>query len=536
MGAYENPVTVVDNLSGQIWANTILNLGNQTSKLLDDERLRLLEINEDFALRLQKIQEQGVKDYDVLSTAMASQGITEQQIYDEAKHFQSLKTDTTSRLLRVDLSPEERVELENNQSMADTALKGLIPYIKNREESTKDYLDEIKNNPNNVGGQGFASMTENEEFQIGTWIDTGFLAGESKMVYDKDKGWGTYYKESPDVESKYDGMEFTIWGTQAANYLTTKVPTVDKSLEGLLQKAGVVDAKNKLTEAFMDINSPNTKVTYNKDGTIAVTTVGANWEAAAIAINESVETLAETELLKDPKTANAVWRNVFQKEEDMKIGLGGEIDKDQKEEFINLLKIRAGRFIPNVSYIPGESEVGKQWTQRKKEDGTLENPNAFQAKKYSAANKGKSSSPKNVSETTQYNIDKIVDVIKSKDAKFFRGKKIAGKVVSEASIDPTTGNLLLYYDKITTKNGEVQSPTPVPIPGYDKINFNNRSDLENLLEQLIARGGDPTVAEIKEIKAMLKYLETVQFPGEEYIGMGVRTDIDTRPKIYNRKN
>ena len=311
---------------------------------------------------------------------MASQGVTEQQIYDQAKHFQSLKTDTTSRLLRVDLSPEERVELENNQSMADTALKGLIPYIKNREESTKDYLDEIKNNPNNVGGQGFASMTENEEFQIGTWIDTGFLAGESKMVYDKDKGWGTYYKESPDVESKYDGMEFTIWGTQAANYLTTKVPTVDKSLQGLLQKAGVVNAQNKLTEAFMDINSPNTKVSYNKDGTIAVTTVGANWEAAAIAINQSVETLAETELLKDPKTANAVWRNVFQKEEDMKIGLGGEIDKDQKEEFINLLKIRAGRFIPNVDYVPGESEVGKQWTQ--------ENPNAFQAQKYSGVGKG----------------------------------------------------------------------------------------------------------------------------------------------------
>ena len=150
----------------------------------------------------------------------------------------------------------------------------------------------IKNNPNNVGGQGFASMTENEEFQIGTWIDTGFLAGEAKMVYDKDKGWGTYYKESPDVESEYDGMEFTIWGTQAANYLTTKVPTVDKSLEGLLQKAGVLDAKNKLTEAFMDINAKDengnliTKVTYNKDGTIAVTTVGANWEAAAIAINK----------------------------------------------------------------------------------------------------------------------------------------------------------------------------------------------------------------------------------------------------------
>lgn len=38
MGAYENPVTVVDTKSGQIWANAIQTLGNQASKVLDDER------------------------------------------------------------------------------------------------------------------------------------------------------------------------------------------------------------------------------------------------------------------------------------------------------------------------------------------------------------------------------------------------------------------------------------------------------------------------------------------------------------------
>jgi hypothetical protein len=71
MGAYENPVTVVDTKSGQIWANAIQTLGNQASKVLDDERDRLLELNKNFAVRLQKIQEQGVKDYDVLSGALA---------------------------------------------------------------------------------------------------------------------------------------------------------------------------------------------------------------------------------------------------------------------------------------------------------------------------------------------------------------------------------------------------------------------------------------------------------------------------------
>ena len=57
MGAYENPVTVVDNQSGKIWANAIMSLGNNASKILDQERDRLLAENKEFSIRLRKIQE-----------------------------------------------------------------------------------------------------------------------------------------------------------------------------------------------------------------------------------------------------------------------------------------------------------------------------------------------------------------------------------------------------------------------------------------------------------------------------------------------
>ena len=71
MGAYENPVTVVDTQSGQIWANAIQNLGAQTSKVLDQERDRLLEENKDFSIRLRKIQEDGIKNYDIIAGSLA---------------------------------------------------------------------------------------------------------------------------------------------------------------------------------------------------------------------------------------------------------------------------------------------------------------------------------------------------------------------------------------------------------------------------------------------------------------------------------
>ena len=373
MGAYENPVTVVDTQSGQIWANAIQTLGNQAAKILDNERDRLLQLNKNFAVRLQKIQEQGVKDYDVLSGALAEANVTDQQIYDQAQIFQTAKTKASTKLLQTGRPPEELAQAQKEFNEANQALKGLIPYIKSRGDSTKDYLEQIGNNPVNVGQQGYASMTENQEFQIGTWIDTGFLKGSKEIIYDKNKGWGTKYKELDDKETGVDNKEFVIWGTQAANYLTTTVPTVDKSLESVLLEAGVIDKNGKLTSDYQDINSEKTRVQKSKNGDITAVIVGPNWEMAALAIDDRVNKIAEG-YLKDPKVANAVWRNVLGEAEDLKIAKGGIIDPKQAEVFTKKLKLRAGQYIPNVDYISAEDEKAAQWIR--------ENPGAFEIKKF----------------------------------------------------------------------------------------------------------------------------------------------------------
>lgn len=381
MGAYENPVTVVDTKSGQIWANAIQTLGNQASKVLDDERDRLLELNKNFAVRLQKIQEQGVKDYDVLSGALSEANINDQQIYDQAQTFQTLKTNASVKLLQTGRPQEELAQAQKEYNEANQALKGLIPYIKSKEESTQDYLNEIGNNPVNVGEQGYASMTENQEFQIGTWIDTGFLKGSKEIIYDKEKGWGTKYKELDDKETGVDNKEFIIWGTQAANYTTTKVPTVDKTLENVLVESGVIDKNGKLTSEYQDIDSEQTRVQKSKNGDITAVIVGPNWEMAALAINDRVDKLAQG-YLKDPKTANAVWRNVLGEAEDLKIVKGGAIDPEQSKIFTERLKLRAGNYIPNVDYISSDDPKAKKWVQ--------ENPGAFEIKKFGKTTEGSS--------------------------------------------------------------------------------------------------------------------------------------------------
>jgi hypothetical protein len=285
-------------------------------------------------------------------------------------------------LLQTGRPPEELAQAQKEFNEANQALKGLIkgliPYIKSRGDSTKDYLEQIGNNPANVGQQGYASMTENQEFQIGTWIDTGFLKGSKEIIYDKNKGWGTKYKELDDKETGVDNKEFIIWGTQAANYLTTTVPTVDKSLENVLLEAGVIDKNGKLTSDYQDINSEKTRVQKSKNGDITAVIVGPNWEMAALAIDDRVNKIAEG-YLKDPKVANAVWRNVLGEAEDLKIAKGGIIDPKQAEVFTKKLKLRAGQYIPNVDYISAEDEKAAQWIR--------ENPGAFEIKKFEKTSK-----------------------------------------------------------------------------------------------------------------------------------------------------
>ena len=386
MGAYENPVTVVDNQSGKIWANAIMSLGNNASKILDQERDRLLAENKEFSIRLRKIQEQGAKDYDFLSNALGEADITDQQIYDQAQIFQNQKTKASSMLLQTGRPPEELALAQKEFNQANQALKGLIPYVKARGESMEDYLKQIGNNPSNVGKQGYASMTENQEFQVGTWIDTGFLKGSKEIIYDKEKGWGTKYKELDDKETGLDGKEFVIWGTQASNYTTTKVPTVDKSLSNILLETGVIDKNGKLTEDYQYFDSPQTRTETSRDGTITALIVGPNWEKAAVAINDRVNQMSKG-YLQDYKTANAIWRNVLGQSEDLNIVDGGGIDPEQAKEFTNMLKLRAGQYIPNVDYVPATDKKAEQWIQ--------ENPGAFERKSFKSTGGGNDDDSKN---------------------------------------------------------------------------------------------------------------------------------------------
>ena len=75
MGAYENPITVVDTESGKIWANAIAGVGQQTVKVLEKQAAKQSakqkKIQDDLAAEADYV----INNQQAFSKEMAKNGI-----------------------------------------------------------------------------------------------------------------------------------------------------------------------------------------------------------------------------------------------------------------------------------------------------------------------------------------------------------------------------------------------------------------------------------------------------------------------------
>jgi hypothetical protein len=522
--SYRNPVTYVDSQSGKYFASAIQNISNTTAGVIDKlgakaeaerkkkeaENLKLLNDTTKFNLDYLNSANLASKDFDLQpSLQPALSGLVDQGSQIKAKLFNSK-------------NPAERAKLQRQLSQYESFFKGggMKNLLQNFQEKRELYSK--IGSANKAGSEGGVDMQKLDpklaKFFLSTYndrlpSDLGINIVNNNGVFDivLNSTGGVFGKEG-----SYQQSLMALMSTELPT-----IPNMTGESQQYLVDEQIIDSKSrKVTAKGM--------ATYLKGG--GKKDVGTNtfefYEfddegRKLFRENMSSNVLAtiagysnEGSLMDGPGTGfnsiESYYNNVLRQEGDPDLKIGNVKGTSLDEKSLE----RVTRYM--VDDLEKEFEKGINPALLKKPTKPLSNNNDFTT-------------------SAKYNVDKVVEVIEKKDPKFFRGKKIAGKTVSDASIDSTTGNLLLYYDKTITKNGKTKIEL-VPVPGYDTINFNNRSELTNLLEQLIARGGDPTSSEIKEINAMQEYLKTFQFPGEQYIGMGVRTDVDARPVIFDGTN
>ncbi len=522
--SYRNPVTYVDSQSGKYFASAIQNISNTTAGVIDKlgakaeaerkkkeaENLKLLNDTTKFNLDYLNSANLASKDFDLqpsLQPALSS--LVDQGSQIKAKLFNSK-------------DPVERAELQRQLAQYESFFKGggMRNLLQNFQEKRELYSK--IGSVNKAGSEGGVDMQKLDpklaKFFLSTYNDRlpsdlginivnnngvfDIVLNSTGGVFGKEGGYqqslmALMSTELPTIPNMTGESQQSLFDEQIIDSKSRKVTA--KGMATYLKGGGKKDVGSNTFE-FYEFDDEGRKLfRENMSSNVLATIAGYSNEGS---------------LMDGPGTGfnsiESYYNNVLRQEGDPDLKIGNAKGTSLDEKSLE----RVTKYM--VDNLEKEFEKGINPALLKKTPPPPNNNNDFTT-------------------SAKYNVDKVVEVIEKKDPKFFRGKKIAGKTVSDASLDPTTGNLLLYYDKTVTKNGKTEIDL-VPIPGYDTVNFNNRSELTNLLEQLIARGGDPTKDEIKEINAMQKYLKTFQFPGEQYEGMGVRTDVDTRPVIFDGTN
>ena len=85
MGAYENPVTVIDRESGKIWANTISAIGKQTVSFIEKQEAELSRQQKEQQIALEKNAEYIINNQAEFSKQMSKNGVNNPYLFDAGK-------------------------------------------------------------------------------------------------------------------------------------------------------------------------------------------------------------------------------------------------------------------------------------------------------------------------------------------------------------------------------------------------------------------------------------------------------------------
>ena len=365
MGAYTNPQAVIDT-TGQVWANAINNLNNFNLKKAEEERNTLLQYNKDFANKMEKVTNAGINEMRTIKrNAIQNKVLKEEEMTEltdrmnEKTHFQKLA---------LTASGKELTDLNSRINALDTQLMSYVTFKKTNLDATNTYMkDNIGGNVSNFGRQGYASVSVDNQYAVAKMVDSGYLEGKKKAVYDEKRGWGYEYntggqetKEGGKDLIEGDDKTFTIFNDEDQNFQPVNIPETDKYYTNLLEELGIM--KKGVLQTYYHTDKGSTRKIDPKTGLQSIF-----WNADMEKIAIKVDTALNTQLgiagggsAYSDKEKISIWKDIFQKQTDLRFdGDGGAMNEDDKEDFNKMFKERLGKFIPEFDVVVGEDNIMK---------------------------------------------------------------------------------------------------------------------------------------------------------------------------------
>jgi len=381
MGAYENPVTVIDRESGKIWANTISAIGEQTVSFIEKQEAELSRQQKEQQIALEKNAEYIINNQAEFSKQMSKNGVNNPYLFDAGK---ALIDDMAKATMNIKSAKGKEAQQEalDYYSTLQKSYTNLVSGIKTGADADQVFLEDITNSENRPGTQGGMSVTGKgyEAYKMRQMVRTGQGQGAvEQYIPQADGTWNVRYSGGI-----YGDEVVEIPQQQALNYDPGLVPKLDDELGEIFkapsgtkdgQNFGVLTKSGAVSEQYLGKKEViNGKP--NEDGSYVQSIVqGVNMPAVITAIEGPIRAKVQM-YLKDRDTANVIWREILGHDEDLDfnengVGISIEDQKLFEQEVFNRAK---SKFLPNMKIENNEITSGYEKTTSSRIKTIKDNP------------------------------------------------------------------------------------------------------------------------------------------------------------------
>jgi|TARA_R110002153_G_scaffold29844_4_gene91687 hypothetical protein len=378
MGAYENPITVIDRESGQIWANAIAGVGQQTVKYIEKQAAK--ESAEQKAMQKQLAEEADyvLNNQAAFSRAMSQSGVNNPKLFEAGK----LLIDDMARASSKVKSAKTQKDRQNAMNEASTLQRyysNLTQGIKLGGDADKTYQQDRINTGQKgwkkPGDQGGMSVTGKETYAYIQQMNTRNALNKGAVedyVRAGDGRWnlrysgGTYGDKAVEVDM-LGSLEFDPGTVPDAKNRIMEAFTTESGTRKDGTTFAILNKDNKYTEEYLDFgNTFEEKGELSSDGSYSSSTIApANTSLIVSASIGKINAVSES-YLSDYNEANKVWMEVLNNEEPLKRASGGNVSSEDTVKFKEEMLKYGQSMLPSFQIIDQKENIdyGKRLSTR----------------------------------------------------------------------------------------------------------------------------------------------------------------------------
>ena len=345
MGAYENPITVIDRESGQIWANAIAGVGQQTVNVIEKQAAKQSAKQKEIQKQLAAEADYVINNQQAFTKDMAKNGINNPSLFNAGKSLID-EMARASTAIKGSKTREQQQAALNNFSKLQKQYNNLTQGIQIGGDADATY----KQDRIDSGQKGWKKPGEQGGMSVTGETTQAFI---KRMHVRNGLGQGAIEEYIPQPDGTYN-LRYSggIYGDEVVevpmieslSYDAGVVPdTKARVMEAFTTESGaredgttfaILNDKGKYSEEYLDYkNTFEQKGKVNEDGSYASSTiVPANTSLIVSASIGKINAVSES-YLSDYNEANKVWMEVLNNEEPLKRASGGNVSPEDQAKF-----------------------------------------------------------------------------------------------------------------------------------------------------------------------------------------------------------